>query len=207
MQRYRRAFREKVIPRFYSGRAHLIIFFLLEMIALVWTGAQVDWTLGSPFFILLTLAYATTFTYFLHRFILHRRVPGFSWAHKMHHWHHTFYTSGVMEYDELDDVYMLLMPPWIQVFYYLVYLPLLIVILKPLLPMALVLHFIFAMTLWYALYESVHWVSHLPLDHVLLKVPGLRWMRQHHQVHHSRLKDVANFGIVEPGLDFFRTKK
>lgn len=208
MERYRKAFRQKVIPAYYRGFWHVVIFAILQTLAIVVTGSMVDWSIFSPLYIFLSLMYATTFTYFLHRYMLHQPVPGFKWAHKMHHWHHTFYKSEFMEYDSLNDVYMLLMPPWLQIFYFVIYLPLLVVGLTIVFPVGIVMHFVFALTLWYGIYELVHWVEHLPPTHALMKWPLCNWLRRHHIVHHSKFKDQANFGIVEPSWDYiFKTKR
>lgn len=207
MERYRKAFRHKVIPSYYKGSLHVLIFSMLELAAIILIGQMIEWNIYSPLYILGSLIYATTFTYFLHRFMLHRPVTGFKWAYKMHHWHHTFYKATHMEYDNLDDVYMLLMPPWLQLFYYAIYLPLLVLVLLLVFPEFIVMHFVFGFTLWYGIYELVHWIEHLSPAHILMQNKISQWLRQHHIVHHSKLKDKANFGIVEPSWDYIlRTK-
>lgn len=196
-----------MIPRLYSGSLHITVFALMELLAITILARFVPWNSMSIFYILSTLMYATTFTYFLHRFLLHQKVSGFAWAHKMHHWHHTFYTSQNMQYDHINDIYMLFMPPWIQLLYFLIYLPALTYLVQLVFPLEITLHFIFALTLWYGIYELVHWVEHLPNNHLLMRFKLCQKLRQHHQIHHSRLKDEANFGIVEPSLDYlFKTK-
>ena len=208
MQRYRKAFREKVIPRYYRGHWHVAVFTILEILAIVITAREVSWRYISPLYIFLSLFYATTFTYFLHRYLLHKKLPGFGWAFKMHNWHHTFYKSESMEYDSLDDVYMLLMPPWLQLFYFVVYLPLLVLGLSLVFPKIIVMHFVFSLTLWYGIYELTHWIEHLSPQHPLMKIKMFDWVRRHHIVHHSKFRDEANFGIVEPSWDYiFKTKR
>lgn len=208
MERYRSAFRKKVIPSYYSGRLHIVCFTVLEILAIAYMATLVEWVALSPLYVLLSLMYATSFTYFIHRYMLHKPLPGFGWAFKMHHWHHTFYKSRHMEYDDLNDIYMLFMPPWLQLFYFLIYLPLLSMLLSLILPKFVVMHFIFALILYYALYELVHWLEHLPSTHPLMKIRFINHMRRHHVVHHSNLKDEANFGIAEPSLDYiFKTKR
>jgi hypothetical protein len=207
MERYRNAFRKKIIPWYYRGQFHVAIFSIIQIGAIFFIGSRLEWRISTFLVIFLALAYATTFTYFLHRFLLHHKLPGFGWAFKMHHWHHTFYQAHRMEYDHIDDVYMLLMPPWIQVFYYAVYLPGLILFAELFLPHYLILPFAFGLTLWYGIYELVHWIEHLPATHWLMKIPYMKSARQSHAIHHSKLKDVANFGIVEPSWDYiFKTK-
>lgn len=203
LDRYRTHFRRKVIPASYSGRSHVIFFAVLEALVLVALGTYVAWTLWTPVIVLASFAWATTSLYFLHRFLLHRPVPGFGWAHKMHHWHHTFYQAHAMQYDSLDDVYMLLMPPWIQLSYYVIYLPLVAAACAIVFPSAVVLQVVWALAAWYGLYEAVHWIEHLPDSHRLMSFAWARAMKRHHVVHHHpRLKDSTNFGIVEPSQDF-----
>jgi hypothetical protein len=174
---------------------------------MVVSASFVVWRPISLLYVFLSLFYATTFTYFLHRFLLHRPVPGLRWAHKMHTWHHTFYQSHEMEYDDLDDVYMLLMPPWIQLVYFFLYLPLLTFLLNFVFPTDVVAHFVFSLITWYGVYEFVHWVEHLPATHPLMCLPGAHRLRRHHVLHHSKKLEV-NFGIVEPSLDYlFNTKR
>lgn len=202
MDRYRKAFRAKVIPSYYRGRYHIVFFSLFQLGGMVFLGRFIEWKPVSLLYILFSLGYATTFTYFLHRFLLHRKVPGFKWAHKMHHWHHTFYQTRHMEYDQINDIYMLLMPPAIQLFYYVVYLPGLVFILSCFFGNVVVMHFVFALTLWYGIYELVHWIEHLSMKHWLMRFSLFRWMQRHHEVHHSKWRDEANFGIVEPSWDY-----
>lgn len=207
LERYRTIFRQKVIPSYYRADLHLIIFCVLEFSALSLTGVLINWQWWTPFIILGSMFQASVFTYFLHRFLLHRKLPGFGWAHKMHHWHHTFYPPEKMTFDNLNDVYMLLMPPWLQLVYFLIYLPVMTMAFAWFAPMKIILPFMFGLVLWYGTYELVHWLEHLPAEHPVMKLRVVNWLRRHHIVHHSKLKDQANFGIVEPSMDYlFKTK-
>ena len=207
MQRYREAFRKKVIPSYYSGHVHVAFFIIFELVTLFFIAPYVEWNLLSPIYILIGLFYGSTFTYFVHRFLLHSKIPGFKWAEKMHHWHHTFYPAYNMQYDHLSDIYMLFMPPWIQFLYFFVYSPILIFLLSFILPTAIVAHFAFAMILWYGIYEFAHWLEHRPANHFLMKFRPFAHIRHHHTVHHSKLQHEINFGIVETSWDYiFKTK-
>lgn len=207
LARYRTTFRRKVIPTYYRGRLHIAIFIFLELTALVSCGVMINWQWWTPLMILFSIFQASVLTYFIHRYLLHQKFPGFHWAHKMHHWHHTFYRPQNMPYDEINDIYMLLMPPWLQLVYFLIYLPLATLILAAIAPLFLILPFMFGLILWYGLYESVHWIEHLPKDHWAMRFRLFDWLRRHHITHHSELKDQANFGIVEPSMDYlFGTK-
>lgn len=206
--RYRSAFRRKVIPSYYRGNWHIGIFLALEVFALLSTGIWMNWTWWTPLVILFSLTQASILTYFIHRWLLHHKLPGFSWAHKMHHWHHTFYRPTHMVYDNIDDIYMLLMPPWLQLFYFVILIPLGTFLMSHILPLSLIVPYVFGLILWYGMYETVHWIEHLSADHPIMRVSILNWLRRHHSIHHSELRDEANFGIVEPSMDYlFRTNR
>lgn len=207
--RYRAAFRKKVIPAYYQGKYHILIFTVLELLSLFICGVLINWQWWTPIVILLCLFQASILTYFIHRYMLHHKLPGFGWAFKMHHWHHTFYRPDKMTYDDLNDVYMLLMPPWLQLVYFAIYLPAATLLLAYFTPFKLIviLPFMFGLIMWYGTYELVHWTEHLAADHPLMRFKAISWIRRHHVIHHSDLKDKANFGIVEPSMDYlFRTK-
>lgn len=201
--RYRRAFREKIIPSYYSARVHIFLFALFQIIAILYFGLKIEWNPLSPIFILLSWGWASFALYWVHRILLHQKIPGFGWAFRMHRWHHTFYQDHKMEYDELNDVYMLLMPPWLQLIYFLFYLPLISFVLSFFISEMYLNHFIFSLILWYGLYEVVHWSEHLPDNHRLMKLRFVRKMKDHHIVHHDqKLMDDHNFGIIEPTQDY-----
>ena len=203
LARYRRHFRAKVIPARYSARAHIALFAAFELTALAVTAWWVPWGRHSPVWMLLSVMWASSALYLVHRFLLHQKLPGFGWAHKMHHWHHTFYQAHEMEYDELNDVYMLLMPPWLQLLYFVAYLPAVAWLLSLFLPADFVPHLVFTLTLWYGLYEAIHWIEHLPASHPIMRLSWARAMKQHHVGHHHpKFKDSKNFGIVEPTQDY-----
>jgi sterol desaturase/sphingolipid hydroxylase (fatty acid hydroxylase superfamily) len=102
------------------------------------------------------------------------------------------------------------MPPWLQMVYFVIYLPLATLVLAYFAPfqMIILMPFIFGLIMWYGIYELVHWTEHLPSSHALMRFKAFNWLRNHHVIHHSDLKDQVNFGIVEPSMDYlFRTKR
>ena len=51
-------------------------------------------------------------------------------------------------------------------------------------------------------YEWVHTISHFPSSHPWLRVPGLRYMRNHHLDHHAGRQGARrSFGILTPIWD------
>lgn len=65
--------------------------------------------------------------------------------------------------------------------------------------------------LYFLLYEMFHFIYHLPLDSPVLRVKLLRWLSDHHTLHHDPIwMSKANFNIVFPLFDWvlgtYRTK-
>lgn len=57
-----------------------------------------------------------------------------------------------------------------------------------------------AMSIYYALYESLHWCMHVPKDRWIEKTAVFRWLTVHHRAHHQRQN--TNFNVVLPLADF-----
>ena len=53
-----------------------------------------------------------------------------------------------------------------------------------------------AMTLYYTLYESLHWCMHVPKDRWIERTAAFRWLSAHHRVHH--LRHNTNLNVVLP---------
>jgi hypothetical protein len=61
-----------------------------------------------------------------------------------------------------------------------------------------------AMTVYYALYESLHYVMHVPKGRRVERTAVFRWLSAHHRAHHAR--HDRNLNVVLPLADFvFRT--
>jgi hypothetical protein len=72
----------------------------------------------------------------------------------MHHWHHIFYQSHAMENDTLNDVYMLLMHRWIQLFCYVISLPAMTLVALPIFGIEAIIPFVFTLKLWSGIYDT-----------------------------------------------------
>lgn len=208
VEKYRVAFREKIIPNSYSAKVHIALFIVFQLTATYWSFSKIHWGLESIVWIVLSLFWASFALYWVHRLVLHKKVIGFNWAYKMHRWHHTFYQKNHMHYDQLNDVYMLLMPPWLQLIYFVVYLPILSICLSFFLSAHFIDHFMFTLIIWYGLYEFIHWTEHLAPTHSIMKWRLFKNMRLHHMKHHeAEFMDQHNFGIVDSTQDYLWRSK
>lgn len=63
--------------------------------------------------------------------------------------------------------------------------------------------FAFTLLAGYLTYEIFHACEHLPPDHPLARLPGIRYMRRHHELHHRReLMQTHNFNLTLPLMDW-----
>lgn len=105
--RYRATFRKKVIPDYYQGKFHILIFATLEIMALVVCGLFMKWQWWTPLVILFSLFQASVLTYFIHRYLLHQKLHGFysfmfyinMWGHNnFEFWHKDLLTHPILKH-------------------------------------------------------------------------------------------------------------
>jgi hypothetical protein len=139
--------------------------------------------------------------YVAHRWPLHR--PLFPRAVYQRHVreHHAFFTFDRMAVDAWAEIRWVLFPPWA--------LPLLVAAVVPL---ALLIGaaagaraawlFVLVVISYYALYEVLHALAHLPADAPLARVGVVRALTHHHRVHHDpALMQRWNFNFAIPLFD------
>jgi len=208
LKHFRDELRSEIIPQYYSAKIHLI--FLLIIVPLTTIYPLLKAT--SSFFGILvfsgTIILINFYFYLIHRFLLHRSIKGFKWCYKMHMIHHRLYDENNMQYEKLNDLYMLLMPPAITLLYYIIMVPLIGFSASLLLPKELVSYALSAAFFFWGLYELNHYIEHLDKEHKCFKFSFFRFIRTHHEVHHNhRLMNTRNFDIALGMSDYlFKSK-
>ncbi len=207
---FRKQYRQNVIPAHYRPWLHVgFNFTVLSLLPIVFL-----FQVQSPSFLewltlLLFLVLGNFAVFFIHKYLLHRRIaliaPHTFDIHSKQH--HLFYTHEHIEWDSTKDFYILFFPWWTIAAFAALLLPALYFSLSLFLSPNVVWLALSGASLYFLLYETLHWISHLPEQHPLLRVRGLRWMRNHHLVHHNpHLMHHYNFNIVYPLSDWlFKT--
>ena len=148
------------------------------------------------------LVLGSAFVYWFHKHVLHRPTRFFYFAYRKHTLeHHRFFDYEHITPDELDDLHAMLFPYWTA--------PLLCAVsygvsllLTPVAGSNAAHLSMLMMNLYFAAYEMVHTIDHLPDEHVLARLPILRFLREHHRLHHDpALMGNYNFNIVIPLFD------
>lgn len=139
-----------------------------------------------------------------HRGPMHNRRPGLGLVFRRHTGqHHAFFTPDRMAFDSSRDYKAVLFPPVLLIFFILAFsLPAGLLIAWLLTPNTAYL-FVFTAVAYFLNYEWLHFAYHTPETHWASRLPGMRWLRRHHTLHHDhRLMSHANFNITYPIADW-----
>jgi len=189
-------------PASYRWWKHVLLIAAFTAAGLYLTLARLDGvSLSGGLFFAVSLLLLNFGEYASHRWSMHvLRIP---WA--VHHRHvvehHAFFTHEQMGVDGVEDLRWVLFPPWA--------LPLLVATVLPifvglwlLAPAGWAWLYLAAVVLYYGLYEVLHALAHLPIDHPIGGSRLVRALTHHHRVHHDPvLMDRWNFNFVVPLFD------
>lgn len=189
-------------PPTYRWQRHVatIVAFAATAVAVCWR--QIGGLhAGDAGWIAATLLLTNLGEYVAHRWPLHR--PQFPRAVYERHVreHHAYFTFERMAIDAWPEIRWVLFPPWA--------LPLLVVTVLPLAVLVGVAAgeraawlFVLVVIVYYALYEVLHALAHLPADAALARTRLVRALTHHHHVHHDlALMRRWNFNFVLPLFD------
>ncbi len=201
---FREYFRKEIVPASYHLTAHIsfnIGLLLLAMLApafMIRNASLLDWA-----FFLLPLLLGNFVVYFAHRYLLHGKQLAPT-AYKIHTlWHHRFYTHEHSTWEKSRDFYILFFPPVVVATFVAFGLPLIFWSMKWLIGANAGYFMVIGSALYFVLYEFVHFASHVPEGHFLLKSKFLAYMRAYHLLHHNPLyMNRYHFNIVYPLADW-----
>lgn len=201
---FRAKVREEDIPKYYIGPLHFAVNASLLLFSFIFCCLKIQgpsYIELSPF--VLVLFFGNLVVYLIHKYPLHGRYAWNSYAYKNHtKIHHVFYTHNNVTLASRRDWYTMFFPAEIVLAFVLIYLPTMYFALKFIIGINATFAFLAASSMYFILYEIVHYCSHLPSNHFLIKVPFFKLMRRHHQIHHDpSLMRQANFCIVHPLFD------
>jgi hypothetical protein len=203
---FRESFRREHIPRRYSGSLHVLFAVTVPLSAIVLAASRLrEPTLAqlSLFLPLLLLGSLTVFV--VHKYLLHRPVGPLRGIYKIHALqHHRFFTHEVATYDSRRDFYIVFFPWFTPLATVLIQMPAFYFFAHALGAsenVAIISALI--NPIYYLLYELFHYASHVQEGAFILRIPMLRYMREHHRLHHDpRLMARYNFNVVIPVFDW-----
>ena len=198
-QRYRAQ-----INRHYSGLAHLLFVFAVGGGMVLFSYRQLE-TLSVVTWLalLFALLLGNVGEYLAHRFLGHkkRRFAGLFYARHSGD-HHSFFSDQDYTIANLRDLRVVLFPAFLLV----------AVTLLIALPLGALAGWLLGgdagwsvaagVLLAYLFYEFIHLCDHLPDNHWLPRLPGIRTLRAHHRRHHHPLGREHNFNVTLPLSDY-----
>ena len=203
-QAYRATYRARHIPAWYRGELHAALTVACVLVPSLYCGSQLhDVRALELSTVPIMLVFGSLFVWTLHKYVLHRPMPGLRKAYVIHTLqHHRFYTYEHNEPDNRRDYYITLFPMSFGIGLALITLALGRWVVSAISLNVGLLFTLMAVT-YYGLYELVHLASHLPNDAAVLRLPLLRALREHHRLHHDpRLMGKKNFNVVLPLFDW-----
>lgn len=196
---------KKKLPQYLKGKSHVYF----NMVLLVGASLFFLRKIHSPTFVELlivpfVLLAGNLVVYLLHRYPLHIRYSFFTYPYEKHTVeHHTQYTYDNMLFKGLDELSSILFPPEVVLGFVVIFMPVVHFAMVSWATPNAIYMLQMCSALYFLLYELLHGISHLPEDHVLLKIKWLRFMWNHHRIHHiPSVMNTTNFNIVYPLFDY-----
>jgi sterol desaturase/sphingolipid hydroxylase (fatty acid hydroxylase superfamily) len=142
--------------------------------------------------------------YLGHRFLLHggrkRAYPAFR-RHVLQH--HMFHTDHHMSSTRLTDMRLVFFPALGMLAFITVLILPHVLVVWPLAGANAARLFVATMLVYFLNYEWMHFAFHTHEGSLILRVPGVRWLRALHRVHHQKSRmGRVNFNIAYPIFDF-----
>lgn len=203
-QAFRADFRGK-IGRLYHGWAHVALIYAIGLAAIWYFARQVqapawyEWLIVPVAFLA-----ANTFEWWIHKYVMHRPIPGLMGIYKRHTLaHHQFFTENEYTVDSSRDFRIVFFPPYALVTF----------IAMSLVPAAILGAVGLANAGWlllitntalYLNYELFHYCCHVKDDRIVRHIPFINTIRRHHAAHHNTaIMMERNFNLTYPIADWF----
>jgi hypothetical protein len=189
----------------YPGRAHFAFTSLGSLAIIAATLAMVrDPRPLELLTVPVTFVFANLVEYLAHRGPMHHRRRGLGLVHTRHTLqHHRFYTREAMTCESTADYQMILFPPVMLLFFFGgVAVPVGLLVYWLATANAALLFTATAMA-YFLTYEILHLAYHVDDASWLARLPGRRFLRRRHALHHDpALMTTCNFNVTFPICDF-----
>ncbi len=202
-QAFRADFRDK-IARAYSGWAHVAMIFAIGAAVIWYCARRIEAPAWYEFLVIpLAFCIANGFEWWIHKYVMHRPVPGFMGIYKRHTLaHHQFFTEAEPTIDTVRDFRIVFFPPYALVAFIAMSIVPAAVLSIVGLPNAGWLLVITNVGL-YLNYELFHYCCHVKNDGLVRHVPLVNSIRRHHIAHHNpAIMMERNFNLTYPIADW-----
>jgi len=162
-----------------------------------------DVTTSEWLSILPTFLVANLVEYGIHRWPMHRNIGPMAFMLKLHMVHHNYFDENEFSVATFEDYEMVVFPPFV----------LNMLSLAVTLPLAGIAYLVAGMNVamifiatvmgYYLLMQLLHVFAHIPKGHLVHRIPGVDYIRNHHCIHHDHSEMAnANFNFIIPISDW-----
>lgn len=202
IQARRDKFRKESIPKGYRWQLHILFNILLPLGLALGFGLNISSPTWPELMVIpMVFLFGTFAVWGIHKYPLHKKglMPYTYKKHTVEH--HSFFNHERVEIDSNRDLCIVLVNMEISIAFTLIYVPLIYFGLGRFVSANFRDLFIVGSALYFMLYEAVHTVCHLSERSIWLKLGPLKFMREHHRVHHNPKHMNKNYNIVYPLAD------
>ena len=200
---FRADYRARISP-WYHGWAHVALIYAIGGALLAYAIPRIhsptfaEWMVVPVVFML-----CNVFEWALHRFIMHRPVPGFMGIYKRHTLaHHQFFTDHEPTIDTSRDFRITFFPPYALIAFIAMSVPA-AWLLAQLWSTNAAWLLMCTTTGMYLNYELFHWCCHVKDDRIVRLVPFVNTLRRHHIAHHNTaIMMDKNMNLTYPIADW-----
>lgn len=207
---YREWYQKEKRPKLYHPFLHLGFNFGVLLVLIMVHFSFVDnWNIYSFIALMGIFIFGNITVWFVHKFPLHHRLKFWSFPYEAHTVeHHRYFTADAITYDSYQDYVAIFFPSMVIASFALLAQPGIYFGARYFLGNDLAHILAGGAAGYFLLYEMFHWASHLSADHVLMNLGWIKYMREHHRIHHdTRLMNKYNFCIVYPMMDILMGTK
>jgi hypothetical protein len=149
-----------------------------------------------------TCVLANVIEYVIHRWPMHRRYPYAGFMMDLHMLHHRYFFEENYRIDSFADFGLIVFPPIVLNILAFGVCPGFFLAAWWLIGWNAALLFFATVMGYYLAMQLIHVATHARDDHWVLDIPGIRYLWNHHQIHHSRrMMTKVNFNFIIPLTD------
>jgi len=193
-----------LIPRWYSPRFHLVFPTLIGFGVMIAALTQIRELRPVELITLpLALLFMFGFEWWVHKNVLHRRLPLVGVLYERHELHHhVVYTYDDMAMRDRDERWLVLVPAYAVVLVALLNVPIAWACAALFAPNVGYLFLVTSM-FFFLSYEWLHLSYHMPPDSFVGRMKVIALLREQHRRHHDpRLMKRWNFNVTVPLFDW-----
>lgn len=199
------------LSKWYNPYLHLLLNFLMLFASFFYFSYKVGFlTITDIALLMLLFIFGDLIVWLVHYFPLHKNHSLSKYSFEKHTVeHHGFFSQKEITYDFFKDYSVVLFPMSVVLFFTFVIVPVLYFLSSFIFSEHIAYLICSFSTLYFILYEFVHWSCHQESGHFVLKIGWIYNMKKLHQLHHNPVfMSKYNFGIVSNIFDHvFRTYK